>query len=133
VPYERLAWNGHGTGLDSYHAWLAKKQTKVAMSSRRRRRGAGLQGWEKRSDQTVWSNSIKSGLKGCVTKLAAVCRLHRRRAGFCCSEFLFLSTFRAKFCSYWNLGFASWANFKQNWLTQSDAADVAVVRERCHL
>jgi len=22
VPYERLAWDGHGSGLDVYHAWL---------------------------------------------------------------------------------------------------------------
>ena len=22
VPYERLAWDAHGIGLDSYHAWL---------------------------------------------------------------------------------------------------------------
>jgi hypothetical protein len=25
MPYERLAWNGHATGLDSYHAWLIQK------------------------------------------------------------------------------------------------------------
>ena len=27
VPYERLGWNAHGTGLNSYHAWLIKKTT----------------------------------------------------------------------------------------------------------
>ncbi|MGD0645857.1 MAG: SRPBCC domain-containing protein [Candidatus Bathyarchaeia archaeon] len=25
VPYERLAWDAHGSGLDSYHPWLIKK------------------------------------------------------------------------------------------------------------
>jgi hypothetical protein len=25
VPYERLAWDAHGTGLDAYHAWLIQK------------------------------------------------------------------------------------------------------------
>jgi Polyketide cyclase / dehydrase and lipid transport len=25
VPFERLAWDGHGTGLDAYHAWLIQK------------------------------------------------------------------------------------------------------------
>ena len=24
VPYERLAWDGHGTGLSIYHAWLIR-------------------------------------------------------------------------------------------------------------
>ena len=25
VPYERLAWDAHGSGLDAYHAWLIIK------------------------------------------------------------------------------------------------------------
>jgi len=25
VPYERLAWDAHGNGLDAYHAWLIQK------------------------------------------------------------------------------------------------------------
>jgi len=25
LPYERLAWDAHGTGLDAYHAWLIQK------------------------------------------------------------------------------------------------------------
>ena len=25
VPYERIAWDAHGTGLDAYHAWLIQK------------------------------------------------------------------------------------------------------------
>ena len=25
VPYERLAWDAHGIGLDAYHAWLIQK------------------------------------------------------------------------------------------------------------
>lgn len=25
VPYERLGWDAHGTGLDAYHAWLIQK------------------------------------------------------------------------------------------------------------
>jgi len=25
VPYERLAWDAHGTGLNAYHAWLIEK------------------------------------------------------------------------------------------------------------
>lgn len=25
VPYERLAWDAHGRGLDAYHAWLIQK------------------------------------------------------------------------------------------------------------
>jgi hypothetical protein len=25
VPYERLGWDAHGTGLNSYHAWLIQK------------------------------------------------------------------------------------------------------------
>ena len=25
VPYERLAWDAHGNGLESYHAWLLQK------------------------------------------------------------------------------------------------------------
>ena len=25
VPYERLAWDAHGTGLNAYHAWLIQK------------------------------------------------------------------------------------------------------------
>jgi hypothetical protein len=24
-PYERIAWDGHGSGLDVYHAWLIQK------------------------------------------------------------------------------------------------------------
>jgi hypothetical protein len=27
VPYERLAWDAHGTGLEAYHAWLIQKTT----------------------------------------------------------------------------------------------------------
>jgi hypothetical protein len=25
VPFERLAWDAHGTGLEAYHAWLIQK------------------------------------------------------------------------------------------------------------
>lgn len=25
LPYERLAWDAYGTGLDAYHAWLIQK------------------------------------------------------------------------------------------------------------
>ena len=25
MPYERLAWDAHSTGLDAYHAWLIQK------------------------------------------------------------------------------------------------------------
>jgi uncharacterized protein YndB with AHSA1/START domain len=25
VPYERIAWDAHGTGLEAYHAWLIQK------------------------------------------------------------------------------------------------------------
>jgi len=25
VPLERLAWDAHGNGLDTYHAWLIQK------------------------------------------------------------------------------------------------------------
>lgn len=25
IPYERIAWDAHGTGLDAYHAWLIQK------------------------------------------------------------------------------------------------------------
>jgi hypothetical protein len=25
VPYERLAWDAHGQGLNAYHAWLIQK------------------------------------------------------------------------------------------------------------
>ena len=28
LPYERLAWDAHGTGLNAYHAWLIQKTEK---------------------------------------------------------------------------------------------------------
>ena len=113
---------------------LSKKQTKAATSSQRKRKEAELPDWEKPSDQTVWSSSIKSGLKGYETKLAKVCRLLRRHSILLmANDFLLFSTFRAKFCCCRNPGVASGADFQQNWLTQRSAADVAVVRVRWYL
>jgi hypothetical protein len=135
LPYERLAWDARGTGLDAYHAWLIQKTNQgsnVIIEKTQR-------GWVARlgkalKDQTVWSNIIKFGLKGYAKKLATVCRLHLRRTVLPTARaFLLFSTFRAKICCCRNPGFASWADFQQSWLTQGGTAEVAVVRERCHL
>jgi hypothetical protein len=112
LPYERLAWDARGTGLDAYHAWLIQKTNQgsnvIAKETQR--------GWVARLGKALKPNrmscSIKFGLKGCVKKLAAVCRLHLRRTVLPMARaFLLLSTFRAKICCCRNPGFAFGADF----------------------
>jgi len=55
VPYERIAWDAHGTGLEAYHAWLIQKtdqDCKVLMEETQR-------GWLARLGKALRPNRMK--------------------------------------------------------------------------
>ena len=42
VPYERLAWDAHGTGLNAYHAWLIQKTEQGCNTITEETEGGGI-------------------------------------------------------------------------------------------
>ena len=80
---------------------------------------------EHTEEHYIWLNGLSS-------ELAAACRLLRRLLGKALQG-LFLPAFGAKLGLRRNFGVASWADFEQDRLMESCAAEIAVIRVRCYL
>jgi hypothetical protein len=80
VPYEKLAWDAHGTGLDAYHAWLIQKSeqgcnviTEESEHGWLAKLGKALRPNNLEQKHQIWLEDLKakakSGLPPCLNRL----------------------------------------------------------------